>query len=1424
MADGTTAAGNVSDIVATETDGTTPVNMSPASTDYDTDHKYNKTVKLTYTDSTSGETGTVNYTFDIINDLKSISVHTTPKAAYNVGETLDVTGGEIKVTRATGNDEILSMTPSMVSGFNSSAEHPMASPLSLTVSYTENGVTETTSYDVTVIDTVTSVTVQNPPTEAKYGEPLDLSGTTIDIVKGSGNSSIPVTESMISGYNPNPTNLPDTQTVTISYGGETDTFTVVVKDYVTGITVTPNTVAGSLNDTLASLISSNSIEYTVNYAKAGAVTPVALTEAMVSGYSATATTPQSLTVTYTDNDTDSFSNGDSFNDTLNVTLSNTVSAVAITAPTKTTYNHGDSLDLSTAVVDLTYADGTTGNGNVSDIVATELDGTTPVDMSPADTDYDTDHKYSKTIKLTYTDTLSGTTNTVNYTFDIINDIKSIAMHQAPKDAYNVNDSLDVTDGEIKITRAVGNDEILPMTPSMVTGFDSSTEYPVASPLSLTVSYTENGITQTTSYDVTVVDTVTSIDIQNPPTEAKYGEPLDLSGTTIDIVKGSGNTSIPVTESMISGYDPDALGPQTVTVTYGGQTDTFVVEVKDYVTGITLVPPTNTDYNWSSTATLDLTGATVEAIMASGAATSPVALTDPEVTVDSSAFNPTSVGTQTINVTYKGFTESFDVNIKDEVYGITVNDPPSSVNYGDPLTGLTITVNRDSDPAAVIPVTSDMISGYDPTDVSGTQTVTVTYEGKTDTFTINVVDYTVGIVLTSPSKDEYNYGESLDLSDGYITIQTASGDNTQTINLDSSMISGYDPTVLGPQTVTVSYDGFTATFPVTVNDPVLSIAMENLPKQNYNYGESLDVTGGSILVTRGSGITSEPLTESMVSGYDPNTIGVQTLTVTFGGQTTSYDVTVNDFIDRIEIDNPTKLAYKLNEPMDLTGGQVNVITASGAVSATVAMDASMISGFDTSTTGAKSITVTYAGKTATFGITVSDPLAAMSIENLPKVDYLFGEGMDLTGGSISVTRESGAIESIPMDPSMITGFNTNTVGQVQVFVNYEGAQDSFLINVTDYESGATLVAPNKKNYEYGQELDLSGGLMRIMMASGAVKEEAALTASMISGYNPTVVGTQTITVTYKGYTKQFNVSVTDTIAGISLYTAPNKTNYNYGENLDVTGGKLKVVKTSGTTFVDITPDMVSGFNPTVAGYQVLTITYSGFTAQYTVYVNKEEKQETPETPSTTPNAGTTVINNTTIIQSTPSAKTNNNTARRTKTTVATPKEVTEEKEEEPKQEEPVIETPVEEPVVEQPTEEAPKKEEKKEEEKPTITLGEKDTEGNAEQKSNKKLPWIILMIALLFLLLLLISRKNTKIFVEEDGEFVLGGKEKLDKNNPEIDVNEYLDGETYENKVKIVLNDNISDVLDGKEITIKHRDQVIKVKVKYEDKPFEIILQ
>ena len=67
------------------------------------------------------------------------------------------------------------------------------------------------------------------------------------------------------------------------------------------------------------------------------------------------------------------------------------------------------------------------------------------------------------------------------------------------------------------------------------------------------------------------------------TEYELGEALDLSGLTVTAVYSDGSRNeIQAGEGgyTVSGYDPDIVGLQTVTITYGGEKVTFTVTVAE----------------------------------------------------------------------------------------------------------------------------------------------------------------------------------------------------------------------------------------------------------------------------------------------------------------------------------------------------------------------------------------------------------------------------------------------------------------------------------------------------------------------------------------------------------------------------------------------------------------------------------------------------------------------------------------------------------------------------------------------------------------------------------------------------------------------------------------------------------------------------
>ena len=1416
--DGTTQDKELDVSMITESDGS-PVNMAPST--YGDTNKESKTLLIKYQED--GIQQQENYTIDIINDVKQIAIQGTAQSQYNINDQLQP-GLSILVTRASGVPEAITVTNSMLTNFSTATEGTRTA----TITYTENGITKTTTFVYTVKDTVTSISVKNGPTNAtKYGKDVDLTGVTIDVVKGSGTTTIPVTKDMIKAgtYDPDKTG---NQVIKIVYEGQETTLTINVKDYVTGITINPVSVTGKYNDTLSSLIQANNIQYTVTYAKAGAQTPEVLAESMVLGYSEISTQDQNLTVTYTDTDADSYTNGQNFTTNLKVTLSKEVSSITITAPSKTTYEHGETI-ATDGIITVVFTDGTQETRTMDAAMITESDGS-PLNMSPAASEY-TNNKLSKTLKITYTE--DGKTETINYPIEIVNKVQSITIKGTPKTSYNVNEALD-NNIIITIHRQTGEDEDVTVTSSMIPSFDTTTETS-GTPRSSDIEYTENGITLRVPYTYTVIDEVSNINVNTQPTNAtKYGEDVDLTGVTIDVVKGSGTTTIPVTNDMIKPgtYDPDKTGNQVIKIVYGGQETTLTINVKDYVTGIAVNPVSVTGkYNDTLSSLIQNNNIQYTVTYAKAGAQTPEVLVENMV----SGYTATSTQDQDLTVTYtdtdtdsytngQNFTTNLKVTLDDTITGMTLEQTgtvKTDYKYDEEfdVSNLVIVVHKLSGDQTV-PVMKDMIKNYNKQQL-GNQTVSVEYNGTTvGTINVTVKDYIASVVITVPSKITYKYNEELDLSDAKITITMASKPNEPTtIAVTPSMISGYNKTQVGAQTVTITYTDnennvHTQTFGVRVEDSIKTITLENNNfKTNYKYGENLDLSGLTLKVTKESGeISTVAVTTGMISGYNPNKLGSQTLTINYEGKQFTIVVNVVDYVTDIILTPPTKDEYKIGESLSLVGGSITEKMASGANGSTISLTNSMVSGFDSTTPGTKNLTVTYVkdGKTytKTFQVAVINTINHIEVIAPTKTDYKYGENLNLSGGSVKIYMEDGTIKTVPLTSQMVTGYSKTTPGQQMLKVTYTSDDDKkyegyFKVTVgEDYIKDTKFVAPTKKEYRIGDTIDLTGGSITEVYASEKLGNKYDLTNSMISGFDSTTPGTKQITVTFNNKTYQYSVTVKDRTLGISIKTLPNKLEYKKGENLDLTGATLNVVKESGTQVIKITADMVSGYDKNKAGIQVIKVTYEGFTTQFSILVKEEVPATNPDEPNTPDD-------------NKPNTSDKNNST--SNTTPSVPSIITKVEESTEPEENANEETKLEED-----------NKNTQEDNKESLVSGTNDNQNNNTPKDKGTqrvqevlniLGSLLVLIALAFIIIVLAKRrKNVKIYIEEGDEKVLVGKERLTKDNRELDLNKYYN-KYKEDEYKIVLSKSISKKLDKKTVSLTVHDKKESFVVNYDSKEY-----
>jgi hypothetical protein len=230
----------------------------------------------------------------------------------------------------------------------------------------------------------------------------------------------------------------------------------------------------------------------------------------------------------------------------------------------------------------------------------------------------------------------------------------------------------------------------------------------------------------------------------------------------------------------------------------------------------------------------------------------------------------------------------------------------------------------------------------------------------------------------------------------------------------------------------------------------SIAITPPTKTVYTKGEVLDLTGLVVTGTYSDGSTkTETAGVSAVTGYDPEAVGEQTLTVTVGDKTATFAVTVTPpILTSIAITSPpTKTVYTKGESLDLTGLVVTG-TYSDTSTKTESVGASNITGFNADVIGEQTLTVTVGYKTATFAVTVTPPvLTSIAITSPPtKTIYTKGESLDLTGLVVTGTYSDESTKTEAVSLSAVTGYDPNAVGEQTLTITVEGKTATFIVNV------------------------------------------------------------------------------------------------------------------------------------------------------------------------------------------------------------------------------------------------------------------------------------------------------------------------------------------------------------------------------------------
>lgn len=551
------------------------------------------------------------------------------------------------------------------------------------------------------------------------------------------------------------------------------------------------------------------------------------------------------------------------------------------------------------------------------------------------------------------------------------------------------------------------------------------------------------------------------------------------------------------------------------------------------------------------------------------------------------------------------------------------------------------------------VTEDMVTGYNAT-APGTQTLTITYMGKTTTFTVTVNEKVYVPIYTI--EELYNIrkdlrGSYILMNDIDLTAATAKGgdwdfmgngwnpigsNDTYSNYAFSGEFDGNGHKITGLRIDVTSVPSGTTTVYLGLFAKVTGVVKDLTVSGDINYSCNKDFYIGSI-AAQCSGTIEGCINQADVDGTASSYIaeegyvggivgyaktGAKIVNCANNGDVKSYCVAektsglddnanyAGGIAGNADSSALISQCYNTGNISARTGGTSSSYYGS-AYAAGISRYGKISNSYNAGDVEANRYDTSSYGYTCAYGIG-GTATNCYNVGMTSAISYRYGiAGTESTNcyyldGTGSTSTGATALTETQMRlKTMFAGFDFGNTWTLNEYANHPYPQ--LVSNIQDMDESASLVSiiswPLKTEYMTGDDLILDGCMIDVTYVSGH-KELLSVTADMISGFDNSVTGEQIITVTYRGSSDTFPVTVTarPEVTGIELISQPDETEFRIGTEFDFTGAKIKVSYAGGKTEeMDVTVDMTTGGNIHHLGKQTITITYYGKTVTFEVKV-------------------------------------------------------------------------------------------------------------------------------------------------------------------------------------------------------------------------------
>jgi len=266
----------------------------------------------------------------------------------------------------------------------------------------------------------------------------------------------------------------------------------------------------------------------------------------------------------------------------------------------------------------------------------------------------------------------------------------------------------------------------------------------------------------------------------------------------------------------------------------------------------------------------------------------------------------------------------------------------------------------------------------------------------------------------------------------------------------------------------------------------SIMFEKQPRTVYVQGQDIDFTDTILVAMKGDKKEDVDLTSDdvVITGYDKNQLGKQTVTFTYKDASTSIIVNV---IPRMTFEGVVT-DYFVGDDINRAEGRIRVADDQGKTT-TVNFNSELITteGFNSKAAGDTTVTVKYGGYSATYTAKVYE-VEDVELSKKPKKTLYDSHDteFDTTGAYFTVTANGGALSRYvnltadmikDFDPSLATSANVTDRLSQTVTIEYLGFSEKYEIfiaysGVSYMNDVAKLVEdvndPKSCNAEYAEE--------------------------------------------------------------------------------------------------------------------------------------------------------------------------------------------------------------------------------------------------------------------------------------------------------------------------------------------------------------------